>query len=380
MVNELLLRKSHGDKEDTKIDPSPLDAVSATPRVTAPIGIGEQQALKNGQEGCSLYINLDLIFLKNIFKDVSDLQFLPEPLEEKGRPDFLGGFLGFTLVKEEQKDFLGKMKSKAIVGKSKSKQGQFFIANLQRLLSPETGSVFDDLPAVQAAQFKFEVEDKLRRFYLRPGGPADFVFTMAHKSRLSDYGIDETEHYPVLAGYCLLVRDLSREQIQSIEGSLENLNVYLERVVAESIDAEFRAYMGLPEIYTEELQRWFIPDSPAFNEILNLLTRHHKRGWVISNPLNPSTKRFLSVKVKRIEGDTAFINTLEYWYLRWWDQSNDEYTYPYRETNRQSYVLKKDRDGWKVFENLSRYRDPLSLIGGADEQKSINERNSSPRG
>ena len=254
--------------------------------------------------------------------------------------------------KEIKESFESLMKTKAIVGKSKSKQWRFFIANLQRLLSPETGSEFDDLPSVQAAQFKFEVEDKLKRFYLRPGGPVDFVFTMAHKSRLSDYGIDDTKRYPVLAGYCLLVRDLSREQIQSMEGSAEDLNIYLERVVAESIDAEFRAYMGLPQVHEEELRRWFIPDSPAFNEILNLLTRHRKRGWIISNPLNPSTKRLLSVKVKKIEHDTAFVNTVEYWYLRWWDRSKDEYTYPYRETNRQSYVLKKDREGWKVFENL----------------------------
>ena len=86
MVNELLLRKSHGDKEDTKIDPSPLDAVSATPRVTAPIGIGEKQALKNGQEGCSLYINLDLIFLKNIFKDADEYTY---PYRETNRQSYV---------------------------------------------------------------------------------------------------------------------------------------------------------------------------------------------------------------------------------------------------------------------------------------------------
>lgn len=254
--------------------------------------------------------------------------------------------------KEIKESFESLIKARAIVGKSKSKQWRFFIANLQRLLSPKMGSEFEDLPPVQAAQFKFEVEYKLRRFYLRPGGSVDFVFTMVNKSRLSDYGIDDIENYPVLAGYCLLVRDLSHEQIQSMQGSPENLNVYLEGVVAESIDAEFRSYMGLPEIHAEELRRWFIPDSPAFKEILNLLTRHRKRGWIISNLLNPSTKRLLSVKVKKIEGDTAFVNTIEYWYLRWWDQTKDEYTYPYRETNRQSYILKKDREDWKVFENL----------------------------
>lgn len=87
-------------------------------------------------------------------------------------------------------------------------------------------------------------------------------------------------------------------------------------------------------------------------EILNVLNRHKLRGWILSNTLNPSTKRLLDVKVKEIKGDVAFVNTVEYWYLRWLDQANDSYVYPYWATNRQKYVLKKDLGDWKVFENL----------------------------
>jgi hypothetical protein len=46
-----------------------------------------------------------------------------------------------------------------------------------------------------------------------------------------------------------------------------------------------------------------------------------KRGWVLSNPLNPSTKRLLSIKVKKITG-------------------------------RQIYIVKKETEGWKIFQNL----------------------------
>lgn len=87
-------------------------------------------------------------------------------------------------------------------------------------------------------------------------------------------------------------------------------------------------------------------------EILNVLMRHKKKGWIISNPLNPSTRRLLSIKVKKITSNEVFVNTMEYWYLRWWGQKEESYVYPYRETNRQTYILKKDDDGWKVYINL----------------------------
>ena len=73
---------------------------------------------------------------------------------------------------------------------------------------------------------------------------------------------------------------------------------------------------------------------------------------MISNPLNPSTKRVLGVKVKNIEGAEAVVSTTEYWYLRWWDTKTESYTYPYRETNRQQYVLRDEGDAWRVWANL----------------------------
>ena len=110
--------------------------------------------------------------------------------------------------------------------------------------------------------------------------------------------------------------------------------------------------MALPEIKTEELSRWFIAESPAIREIITVLTGNSKRGWIISNPLNPSTKRLLGIKVKKTAGNEAFVNTVEYWYLRWWYKNDNSYVYPYRETNRQTYILRRDTAGWKVYENL----------------------------
>ena len=87
-------------------------------------------------------------------------------------------------------------------------------------------------------------------------------------------------------------------------------------------------------------------------EILNVLSRHKERGWVLTNPMNPSTKRILSIKVKDIEKKEIFVSTTEYWYLRWWDSRKKTYAFPYRETNHQQYVLRIDDGIWKVYETI----------------------------
>ncbi len=90
----------------------------------------------------------------------------------------------------------------------------------------------------------------------------------------------------------------------------------------------------------------------AYRAILNLLNRHRERGWVLNNPLNPSNKRLMSLRIKDLNSGMARIHTTEYWHLFWWNQSTGKYSYSYRETNRQTYLLER-RDGeWKILENL----------------------------
>lgn len=245
------------------------------------------------------------------------------------------------------------MGTKAFIFKRGARQWQFLRDSLERLLSTGSISEFDSVSTVQAAQYKFEIEDRMRRFYLRPGHMVDFVFTLVHKSSLHEF-IDDFENYPLLAGYALLIRDWSADRRSVVITEIGDLKQYFEKVIAEANDAEFRAYAALPEIQTEELNQWFCSGSPAFNSIYNILSRHSKKQWVISNPYNPSTKRLLKVKVKKVDANEAMVDTIEYWYLRWWDALDGSYTYPYRETNRQMYVLKKEDGQWKVFDNLRR--------------------------
>jgi len=242
--------------------------------------------------------------------------------------------------------------TKAMVGKPGAKQWRFFRECVESLFTPDLTTGFKNLKPVQAAQFKFEVEDKLNRFYLHPGKSLEFVFSLVHRSKLSGFGIENDSAYPKLADYCVLIRDLSIENDRDSINEHVKLSLYLERVVAEGIEAEFRAYQALPDFKTEELTKWFCADSPALKEILNLLNRHKKKGWFINNPMNPSTKRLLNIRVKNIKSEEAMVTTTEYWYLRWWDENEDSYVYAYRETNNQTYILRPESKEWKVFMNL----------------------------
>lgn len=244
------------------------------------------------------------------------------------------------------------LSSKALVGKPKAAQWRFLRCCFNRLFQPSGKTEFDAISKSRSAQLKFELENKLKGFYLSPGKSLKYALSMIHKSRLSVYGFDQNEDYPDVAGYCLLIRKINEDAYWPRPKDISELKSYLERVVIEGADAEFRAYSALPEIREEELCTWFHPQGPAIKEILLILHRHSMKGRVINNPFNPSSKRILRVKVDKIGKEECLVRTTEYWYLRWWNRHQQDWDYPYRETNIQKYVLKKHGDKWKIFQNL----------------------------
>ena len=237
----------------------------------------------------------------------------------------------------------------SFTAKKGAMQWQFLLAVLERMLDPERPTPFAGRDRVQLAQLKFEAADRLRRYYLRPGKPVRFLFTLSHQSSLGE-GF-EVADWPTLNGYVLLVRDVSSSKVMD-PWDPATLRPYLERVVAEASTAEFQAYLALPEIRTEALDRWFVRDSPAHREIMDLLTRRQSSGWSLSVPMNPSTMRILDVSVRNLTPAEALVATTEYWYLCWHDRDTLERTYTYRETNRQFYILHPADGTWKVFQNL----------------------------
>lgn len=242
------------------------------------------------------------------------------------------------------------MDDRTVAGRKAARQWRFFRACLERTLTdaPETWSV--EQPQ-QLAQLKFEVEDKLRRFYLRHGKPVDFVFSLVHVRDAVRTRLIADPHYPHIAGYYLLARD-RREGDGTAHLEAIELRAYLEKVVGCCTDAEFGAYQSLPDIDQAPLLRWIRQDGPAHRDLMHNLLHLRERGWIVSNPRNPSTKRLLEVRVKECRSAEAVVRTTEYWYLRWWSTVEKRYRYPYRETNRHTYVLVNTASGWRVEENI----------------------------
>jgi len=125
--------------------------------------------------------------------------------------------------------------------------------------------------------------------------------------------------------------------------------------VRNAARAEFEAYSRLPKVSVSQLSRWFT-DGSAHRRIVHLLRRHAKRGWVISNPGNPSTFEVLDARLKALDGNRAIVITEEYWYLRWYESRSGKYRFIYNEKNAQTYSLRQTRSGWRVKVNV--YRGP----------------------
>ena len=255
--------------------------------------------------------------------------------------------------KEDVKhELMSLLSNKAVVFKPNSLQWQFFSDCVNKLLKPGYCSKFSSLNNAHKAQLKFEVEDSLRKFYIKPGRKINFVFQMIHKKELKNIFNNDSDDYPNIGGYSVLVRDTSGDNSNN-EVTEKDIKDYIERVVTEAIETEFKAYMMLPKIISDIiLDKWFVPGSPAVKEIMHVVLRHKERNWILTNPMNPSSKRILNMKIRKIEKSEVFVSTTEYWYLRWWNAKENSYTYPYRETNRQQYVLRKHKGSWKVYETI----------------------------
>lgn len=249
-------------------------------------------------------------------------------------------------VGEIRATFDSLMGNQSLAVRKDARQWRFFRFCLERTLGATPEKWIAERPQ-QLAQFKFEVADKLRRFYLRHGKAVDFVFSLVHRrDALRDRLIVDPQ-YPDTEGYYLLVRD-RREGGEAQYTPLAETKAYLEKVVGACIDAEFSAYQCLPESNEAPLRQWLRPESGADRELTLTHSQLRRRGWIISNPGNPSTKRLLAIKIKDIRGNEAVVRTTEYWYLRWWSTVEQKYCFPYRETSRQTYVLVSTPDGWVV--------------------------------
>ena len=171
------------------------------------------------------------------------------------------------------------LSNKSAVTKPNSLQWLFFVDCINTLFIPHSNSKFNSLTNSNKAQLKFEIEKKLRNFYLRPGRKIDFVFQMIHKKELKNIFYNDADSYPHIGEYAVLVRDTSKEVSQNNGLTEKDVKEYIERVITEAVETEFEAYQTLPKIIEDDLlNSWYCPFGPAKKEIMHILVRHRERG------------------------------------------------------------------------------------------------------
>lgn len=226
----------------------------------------------------------------------------------------------------------------------KSKQWAFFRHCFDVLMGKAVGDFACEKQ--QAIQYKYEITDRLRRYYYSPGERVRFIFSLEHEKHdgISDY---EDPQYPASNGYLLRItlNEVPYDLIQQTRA-------YLERVVAEAVDAEWAVYSKLPELNLDPLLKVFDPEGSAYKRIRRVAEGHHKKQLTICNDFNPSTKRLIDVKVVKLTSTSALVRTSEYWLLYWWSIEKGSYiNYVYNELNRQEYFLVRQSTRWVVRDN-----------------------------
>lgn len=229
-------------------------------------------------------------------------------------------------------------------GRKGAKQWQF----LRHCFRTLFGEVEEDYPCsgTQAIQYKYEINDKLQRYYLAFGKPIKFVFRLVSEMKQGPLSYQEPD-YPSCNGYRLMVSYNQRTPDEIQQGKL-----LIEKAVADAIDAEFDSYRKLPEVETTALDGLFDRGCSRYREIVNLLRKHKERGWVLNNEMNPSTKRLIDVRIRNISDKDAEVSTSEYWLLMWWSTKHKKYAHTYKEMNRQTYYLAWRNGKWLVSDNI----------------------------
>lgn len=229
-----------------------------------------------------------------------------------------------------------------------SQQWRFLRECFEHLLDPNVEEVH--VEARKAAQYKFEIEKRLARYYQSAGPTLVFVFLLMDRgTAVREDLIDED--YPSNSGYALLVSQ-ARPGAEPPPGKRE-LQEYFVRLIEEAARAEFAAYAAVPEVRLASLEGVFVPDGPAYRRIRNVVEQSALKGWTLRHPeYNPSTMRVLSVRVGGVTDAEATVFTEEYWYLRWWSMPESRYAHIYNETNQQRYVLTRAGGRWLIDANI----------------------------
>lgn len=135
-----------------------------------------------------------------------------------------GEFLTRAAVLEISGEILaareGLLCNKALVVKRSAQQWRFFSDCIDRLVFPGSASEFDQADSRRLVSLKFEVENKLRRYYERPGKPVDYVFSWRtrgiSRAILREKNIRISAGIVSLSGRSLLKRQTCRRRTRML--------------------------------------------------------------------------------------------------------------------------------------------------------------------
>ncbi len=169
--------------------------------------------------------------------------------------------------------FEALMRKPSLAPKKNSKQWLFFRRCLEQTLSTASRKL-PDYPPQAIAQYKYEVEDKLRNLYNSMGAPLPFIFKLFSHRDAHNAGLIVDDDYPEAHGYHLLIRDRrNADPNDPLHGV--SLRDRLEKVITAWVDARFDAYMALPAIDEANLTKFLLHNAPAYLEVLRKVCKTH---------------------------------------------------------------------------------------------------------
>jgi len=144
--------------------------------------------------------------------------------------------------------------------------------------------------------------------------------------------------------------------------------------ITQAMQVEFNSYQSVSEHdkAVSMLKSHFLIEGPAYKRIINVLENQSSRGWVLTNPNNPSAHEVIDVKIQETYKDKAIVKTHEHWVIQWYSSIERAYKFSYNNTNHQNYILKKVNGDWKIWSNSyaapEKYLPPLDISPELKEQ------------
>ncbi len=142
----------------------------------------------------------------------------------------------------------------------------------------------------------------------------------------------------------------SNNYAQATPKEIKSLTNFLQKAQ----EAEFAVYKSIPN-HSEALktlEKYFHTDGSAYKNLVKVVNRVIARNWSLNDYENPSYFEIIDVRITRKKDKLYFLESEEFWFLKWYLEAEGIYARTYETYNKQLYVL-EERDGIiKILKNI----------------------------